>query len=85
MTRVVTVFSLFFRSQIAFVTTVTTVARFATATTVAATAATAPATEAVASQRSEDGAGQLSLPQQARMLANREAALARLQAAQPKG
>ena len=56
-----------------------------TATTLAATAATAPATEAVASQRSEDGAGQLSLPQQARMLANREAALARLQAAQPKG
>ena len=56
-----------------------------TANTVAGTAATAPATEAVASQRSEDGAGQLSLPQQARMLANREAALARLQAAQPKG
>ena len=62
-----------------------TAATATTATTVAATAATAPATEAVASQRSEDGAGQLSLPQQARMLANREAALARLQAAQPKG
>ena len=55
-----------------------------TAATVAAAAAAAPATEAAASQRSEDGAGQLSLPQQARMLANREAALARLQAAQPK-
>ena len=57
----------------------------ATAANVAAAAAAAPATEAAASQRSEDGAGQLSMPQQARMLANREAALARLQAAQPKG
>ena len=57
----------------------------ATAATVATAAAVAPATEAAASQRSEDGAGQLSMPQQARMLANREAALARLQAAQPKG